>query len=293
MFSLYWLVFLSRWKKRFISIVFDVTGVVAIAIVAIWLRLGEIILPAEFVLAIIILPFVSIPVFIRLGLYRAVVRYISHRFILTVFFAVSLSFLIWATALLMLNIHYPRSALIIAWLMAILYIAISRLIIRWLLLSLEGVNEDSDSIIIFGAGNAGRQLMHGLSGMTHKKVVAFIDDDKSLFNQKIGAIKVYKRDDLSELISRFKVKEILLASPQISTKERKKVFSWLEPFPIKVSTLPSLEEIVDGKISFADIREVSIEDLLGRDVVPAKNSLLASCITNKVVMVTGGGVNWL
>lgn len=289
MFSLYWLVFLSRWKKRFISIVFDVTGVVAIAIVAIWLRLGEIILPAEFVLAIIILPFVSIPVFIRLGLYRAVVRYISHRFILTVFFAVSLSFLIWATALLMLNIHYPRSALIIAWLMAILYIAISRLIIRWLLLSLEGVNEDSDSIIIFGAGNAGRQLMHGLSGMTHKKVVAFIDDDKSLFNQKIGAIKVYKRDDLSELISRFKVKEILLASPQISTKERKKVFSWLEPFPIKVSTLPSLEEIVDGKISFADIREVSIEDLLGRDVVPAKNSLLASCITNKVVMVTGGG----
>lgn len=289
MLSLDWLIPLPRWQKRVISISVDFISLIVIALSAVWLRLGTIDLPQQFALAIFILPFLTLPVFIRLGLYRAVVRYISHRFMFTVFTAVSLSFLIWSTAILMLDLAYPRSALVIAWLMAILYITGSRLVIRWFLLRLSGVQEESDSIVIFGAGDAGRQLMNGLTGVVHKKVVAFIDDDKGLHHQKIGAIKVYKREDLAELIQRFHVKEILLASPGMSAKERQAVLTWLAPFPIKVSTLPSMEEIVDGKVSFSDIREVSIEDLLGRESVPPREELLSQCIAEQTVMVTGGG----
>ncbi|WP_321324703.1 nucleoside-diphosphate sugar epimerase/dehydratase [Thiomicrorhabdus sp.] len=289
MFSFDWLIPLPRWQKRVISVATDFVSLILISLIAVWLRLGTIDLPHQFALAIVVLPFLALPVFIRLGLYRAVVRYITHRFVFTVFTAVSLSFLIWSTAILMLDLAYPRSALIIAWLMAILYITGSRLIIRWFLLRLNGESEQSESIVIFGAGDAGRQLMQALSGIAHKKVVAFIDDDKSLYQQKIGAIKVYQRTDLQELINRFQVKEILLATPGMNSKQRKVVLNWLAPFPIKVSTLPSMEEIVDGTVSFSDVREVSIEDLLGRDAVPAQDNLLSQCITDKVVMVTGGG----
>lgn len=289
MFSLDWLISLPRWQKRVISISVDVISLIMISLSAVWLRLGTIDLPQQFSLAIFILPFLAIPVFVRLGLYRAVVRYITHRFIFTVFTTVSLSFLIWSTAILMLDLAYPRSALIIAWLMAILYITGSRLVIRWFLLRLNGDSEQAESIVIFGAGDAGRQLMNGLIGVAHKKVVAFIDDDKTLHNQKIGAMKVYRREDLAELIQRFQVKEILLAIPGMSSKERQAVLTWLAPFPIKVSTLPSMEEIVDGKVSFSDIREVSIEDLLGRDSVIAREELLSQCIAGQSVMVTGGG----
>ncbi|GAB6069504.1 nucleoside-diphosphate sugar epimerase/dehydratase [Thiomicrorhabdus hydrogeniphila] len=289
MFSFDWLIPLPRWQKRIISVATDFVSLIFISLIAVWLRLGTVDLPHQFAFAIFILPFLALPVFIKLGLYRAVVRYITHRFMFVVFTAVSLSFLIWSTAILMFDLAYPRSALIIAWLMAILYITGSRLIIRWFLLRLNGDNELCDSIVIFGAGDAGRQLMQALSGIAHKKVVAFIDDDKSLHHQKIGAIKVYERADLQELINRFQVKEILLATPGMPSKERKGVLNWLAPFPIKVSTLPSMEEIVDGTVSFSDVREVSIEDLLGRDAVPAQDNLLSECITDNVVMVTGGG----
>jgi FlaA1/EpsC-like NDP-sugar epimerase len=131
--------------------------------------------------------------------------------------------------------------------------------------------------------------MQALAGVSNKRVVAFIDDDKTLYKQKIGAIKVYQREDLDSLITRFQVKEILLAIPGMPTKERKALLNWLAPYPVKVSTLPSMEEIVDGKVSFSDIREVSIEDLLGRDSVPPQEGLLSQCIENRVVMVTGGG----
>lgn len=289
MIGLKWLVPLPRWKKRVVSVATDFISLILIALIAVWLRLGEIGIPQQFAIAIFILPLLALPVFIRLGLYRAVVRYITHRFIFTVFTAVSLSFLIWSTAIFMLDLAYPRSALIIAWLMAILYITGSRLMVRWFLLRLEGDSEQSESIVIFGAGEAGRQLMQAISAIPQKKVVAFIDDDESLHHQKIGAIKVYQRSDLAELINRFQVKEILLASPGMSSKDRKGVLSWLTPLPIKVSTLPSMEEIVGGKVSFSDVREVSIEDLLGRDAVPPKEKLLSECISDQVVMVTGGG----
>lgn len=285
-----WLLSAARWKKRAISVAVDIIALMTICIVAIWLRLGTVDISYFYYLpAIIALPIISIPVFVKLGLYRAVVRYISHRFTLTVFIAVSLSFLIWSAVIFMFDIAYPRSALVISWTMAMVYISGSRLVARWVLLNTAGINIEAENVLIFGAGGAGRQLMQALSGVSNKRVVAFIDDDKSLYQQKIGAIKVYRREDLESLISRYQAMEILLATPGMVFQERKDLLNWLAPFHIKVSTLPSMEEIVDGKVSFSDIREVSIEDLLGRDTVPPQDGLLSQCIADKIVMVTGGG----
>ena len=285
-----WLLKLPRWQKRFISILVDIVGLLLVAVLAIWLRLGSSFLSmTEYLPAIILLPILALPVFIRMGLYRAVVRYISHRFIFVVFSAVSLSFLLWATAILLLDFTFPRSALIIAWLLALFYVAGSRYLVRWFLLKAMGMNENAQSIVIFGAGASGRQLMQALESVPNRRVVAFIDDEKSLKYQKIGSIKVYPRKDLETLIARFDVKEVLLAIPSLNASQKKKILSWLEPYSVSVSTLPSMEEIVGGKVSFADVREVSIEDLLGRDSIAPKTELLSQCISKKVVMVTGGG----
>ncbi len=290
MFNLTWLLALPRWQKRLLSIAVDIVGLLLIGVLAIWLRLGNTVFPVtEYFPAISLLPLLALPVFIRMGLYRAVVRYISHRFVFIVFSAVSLSFLLWATAILMLDFQFPRSALIIAWLLAMFYVAGSRFTVRWLLLKITGLNTDAQSVVIFGAGASGRQLMQALESMSSRKVVAFLDDEKSLNHQKIGSIKVYQRNELEDLIERFKVQEVLLAIPSLNASQKKSILTWLEPYAVKVSTLPSIDEIVDGKVSFSDVREVSIEDLLGRDSVPPRVELLSQCITDKVVMVTGGG----
>ena len=290
MFDPTWLLALPRWQKRLLSITVDIVGLLLVAILAIWLRLGNTVFPlTEYLPAISLLPLLALPVFIRMGLYRAVVRYISHRFVFIVFSAVSLSFLLWATAILMFDHSFPRSALIIAWLLAMFYVAGSRFTIRWLLLKMTGLSMDAQSVVIFGAGASGRQLMQALESMPSRKVVAFLDDEKSLNHQKIGSIKVYQRNALEQLIERFKVQEVLLAIPSLNASQKKSLLTWLEPYPVKVSTLPSIDEIVDGKVSFSDVREVSIEDLLGRDSVPPRTELLSQCITDKVVMVTGGG----
>ena len=290
MFDLTWLLALPRWQKRLLSITVDIVGLLLISVLAIWLRLGSTVFPiTEYLPAIILLPLLALPVFVKMGLYRAVVRYISHRFVFVVFSAVSLSFLLWATAILMLDLRFPRSALIIAWLLAMFYVAGSRFTVRWLLLKITGLSTDAQSIVIFGAGASGLQLMQAFESMRSRKVVAFLDDEKSLHHQKIGSVKVYQRNELKVLIERFKVQEVLLAIPSLNAPQKKSILTWLEPYPVKVSTLPSMEEIADGKVSFSDVREVSIEDLLGRDSVPPSTELLSQCITDKVVMVTGGG----
>ncbi len=281
---------ISRWKKRLLSVGIDIAGLVTIAILAVGLRLGEFPFPLEeYTTAIILLPLFAIPVFIRIGLYRAVIRYIGHRFIFVALGAVSLSFLLWSTAIFMFDLSFPRSAILIAWFIAMLYVVVTRLTARWLLTTLNGQNPSAISVIIYGAGESGRQLMQAMNNITSHQVVAFIDDDPMLKKHKIGSIKIYTAEDLPSLIERFKVTEILLAIPSLSAKQKKPLIERLEPLAVKISSLPPFEEIVSGKIAFSDIREVAIEDLLGRDPIAPRKELLTRCITDKVVLVSGAG----
>jgi len=200
-------------------------------------------------------------------------------------------FVLWAAAIFMLDLKFPRSAIVIAWLLALFYIGITRLAARWLLS--EGLVKSHyasrKNVVIFGAGSSGKQLHSALAKVSGYKVIGFIDDDKPLQKHDIDSVRVFGRDQLSRLIENYNVSEVFLAIPSLSASRRKSIIEWLEPFAVKVSTLPGLDEIVSGKVSFSDIREVAIEDLLGRDAVPPLESLLSYCITDKVVMITGAG----
>ncbi|QBZ83704.1 UDP-N-acetyl-alpha-D-glucosamine C6 dehydratase [Hydrogenovibrio crunogenus] len=284
------LVELPRWSKRVISVSLDVVGLLFVSVLAIWLRFGDTVFPViAYYPAIFLLPVLAIPVFINQGLYRAVIRYIGSRFAVTVFVAVTVVFAVWAAAIFMLDLKYPRSSIVISWLLALLFIAVTRMSMRWLLT--QGIKGafGRKRVVIFGAGSSGQQLLNAIVRIPGLKVVGFIDDDKALKKHVIGSVKVYSRADLQRLINDYDVSEVFLAIPSLRASRRKAILEWLEPYPVKVSTLPAMDEIVAGKVSFSDIREVAIEDLLGRDPVPPQPELLSRCISQQTVMITGAG----
>lgn len=283
---------LSRFQKRLLSIVTDVIGLTFGAVLAVWLRLGEAVFPVtEYLSAIVLLPVLALPVFITHGLYRAVIRYIGHKFAMTVISSVSLVFVIWAAAIFMMDLAFPRSAIIIAWLLTLFYISGTRILARWLLSEvLDKIDSSKQKkVVVFGAGSSGKQLVSEIAKVPNMMVVGLIDDDKSLHKNEVASVRVYKREDLNGLVSDYGVSEVFLAIPTLAAAKRKQVLEWLEPFPVRVLTLPGIDETVTGKISFSDIREVDIEDLLGRDPVPPQTKLLSRCIANQSVMVTGSG----
>ncbi len=283
---------LSRFSKRLISVFVDFFGLVALAIFAIWLRLGKVDVPnSEYLMAISLLPILAIPVFIRQGLYRAIVRYIGYQFTLTVFVSVTSVIIAWGAILFMTKLGYPRSSIIITWLLALFYISGSRILARWFLSRTVGniSSQNRKRVVIFGAGSSGRQLLSAITKINELKVVGFVDDDPGLINHDIESIRVFPREDLESLIESQNVQEIFLAMPSIQHKKRNDIIEWLEPFPVKVSTLPGMDEIVGGKVSFSDIRDVDINDLLGREPVKPEHHLLEKCIKGKVVMITGAG----
>lgn len=271
----------------------DILGLWFVAILAIWLRFGESVFPITvYVPSIVLLGFLAMPIFIRRGLYRAVVRYIGHQFAITVLSSVTMLFILWAAVIFLFDLQYPRSAIVITWLLALFFIGITRLAARWMLsdrLINKSMACNSKSVVIFGAGSSGKQLLSAIKKIHNIKVIGFIDDDSHLQRHDIDAIRVYGRDDLNHLIGSYGVTEVFLAIPSLSPSHRKNVIEWLEPYSVRVSTLPSMDEIVSGKVTFSDVREVAIEDLLGRDTVPPLESLLSYCILDKVVMITGAG----
>lgn len=285
------LALLSRSNKRISMILIDVFGLTILTILAIWLRLGDSVDIYPYIPAIFLFTLLALPIFIVLGLYRSIVRHISHRFVLTVLGSVTLVCLVWAAGIFMLNLEYPRSAIVITWLLGLFFIASTRFVARWLLLEhakkFKGL--PCQSVIIFGAGCSGQQLLSALKQIDQYKVVAFIDDDVNLYKHEISSVKVYRRQDLSGLIQTYQVEAVFLAIPSLSANQRREVLEWLSGFDINVSTLPGLDEIVGGKVSFSDVRNVRIEDLLGRDPVPPNPALLAQCIRDKTVMISGAG----
>jgi FlaA1/EpsC-like NDP-sugar epimerase len=233
---------------------------------------------------------IGVIVFIRLGLYRAVVRFMGAQAIWAVIKGVLLvAFSLWAVAFLFKIDPFPRSVPINFALAALVYVGGSRLLIRhyyhWILK--HYVNKDA--VLIYGAGGAGIQLATALSDGREFYPVGFIDDDKSLWGSTIKSLPVYSPLELSEIIKGASVKHVLLAIPNASNSQRKNMLERLDGINVHVQTIPSMPEILSGQASIEQLREVQIEELLGRDPVPHMPSLMAKCIHNKSVMITGAG----
>lgn len=229
----------------------------------------------------------SVPVFWHFGLYRSVLRYIGPVAARSVFLGVTGS-----TACLLLMAETiawrPLGAdvLVIYWLLAVFWVGGSRVMARWVLAPARFVGEP---VIIYGAGEAGLRLAGELLTRSGATLIAYVDEKQSLIGTVIDDIPVISPADLPRLVGRAGVTRVLLAIPSASRRRRAEIIVQLESLGLHVQTVPTLHDILSGKASVSDLREIQVADLLERDVVPPDGRLLDACIKGRVVMVTGAG----
>ncbi|MBC3931160.1 polysaccharide biosynthesis protein [Undibacterium curvum] len=285
------LIQLPRRKKQLLAIATDAVCLPLAFICAIWLRYETFsqALFQHYFWLIVAIPFVSVPIFIRTGLYRAIVRYIDQKILGVVVFGATVSVLLLTFISLMLHIlPISRAVFGFFWAGSIFYLCASRFIARaWLVRT--DINENTVPVCIYGAGKAGAQLASVMRSGGDYLCVAFVDDNPNRQGATIAGIKVYGPQDIPKIAERFGAEQILLAMPSISKARHKQILDQLEPFKLKIRMTPSLTSLVNGELRVQDVRDVEIDDLLGRDQVAPDPQLLSVCIRDKQVMVTGAG----
>ncbi|EFZ2981670.1 polysaccharide biosynthesis protein [Shigella sonnei] len=279
---------LPRIVKRGIIICIDVVMVIFSFWLSYWLRLDEqtAFLSAPMWFAAAILTIFTVFIFIRIGLYRAVLRYVSAKIMLLIPVGILASTLSLVVISYSLSIMLPRTVVGIYFLVLLLLTSGSRLLFRMILN--YGV-KGSAPVLIYGAGESGRQLLPALMQAKEYFPVAFVDDNPRLHKAVIHGVTVYPSDKLSYLVDRYGIKKILLAMPSVSKSRRQKVITRLEHLPCEVLSIPGMVDLVEGRAQISNLKKVSIDDLLGRDPVAPDAKLMAENITGKAVMVTGAG----
>lgn len=288
---------LSRNTKRMILLCVDF----ALLPLALWisfsLRYGEFFIPrpdrSALYFLFLAVPLIATPVFVKFGLYRAIIRYVGFVAMWTIFKAVTLYSLFLGVMILLIGIDgVPRSVLLINWLVTCLLVAGSRFAGRWLLSGRRKPGHKKlikKRIAVYGAGDAGVQTAAALSNSPYFKPVAFIDDNSALQGSIIEGLKVYPFAQLSQLIDNHSVSDVVIAIPSAPRSLRSQIISKLEPFSVHVSTLPGVDDLASGKVKIEDVREVGISDLLGRSPIEPDQALLHNNIKDKVVLVSGAG----
>ena len=283
------LINISRIYKQLLIASTDAIMLVSILFLAFSIRLGYWYWPDEDLLWVIFgAPVIAIPIFIVFDLYHGIVRFLGLRTLWAVVQAVSLYGLIWGIIGFMTAIDgIPRSVIMINWLLAIVGIGGARMLARWLLS--DDLIRGRKNVLIYGAGSSGRQLAEALSQSSEYKPVAFIDDQKDLIKQSLNGIRIYTDAALPDLINKYQIQEVLLALNTPSKQKYNQITNRLKNFPVHLRILPSVSELAQGKVKIGDLREVNIDDVLGREKVGPNWSLLHTDIEDKVVMVTGAG----
>lgn len=296
---------LPRRKKRLLQVATDILLVWLALWLAFVVRLGIDDLPdpfTEYRWLFLGAPLVAIPLFIRVGMYRAVMRYFGNDALIVITKAVSLSSLILALVVYWFGNHeasVPRSVIFNYWWLSLVMIGGLRLMMRqyfmgdWFTATRHvpfASREDGlPRVAIYGAGAAGNQLVAALRLGRVMRPVAFIDDDGSIAGRVISGLQVYKPKHIQQMIDMTGAQEVLLAIPSATRGRRREILGYLEDFSLHVRSVPGIMDLASGRVKVDDIQEVDIADLLGRDAVPAQADLLERCITEQTVMVTGAG----
>ncbi|PCJ28477.1 MAG: hypothetical protein COA96_01150 [SAR86 cluster bacterium] len=283
---------LSRSVKQILMMIAD-SVMIILALVFSFQLLGKdfFALDQRFYFYLSIATTLSILVFIRIGLYRAIVLYMGLQSGFLVLQGVTI-----ASCLVAASYFFSQtpessdfSILPIFWMIALLFIGGSRFVAKVMLQNLIQNFRPKEPVIIYGAGSSGMQLVAALQNGDQYLPVAFVDDSHRMLGNTVHGVRVYSPNSLYELIESFSVRQILLAIPSATHAERKEILNRLEHLPVHVKTVPDLFDMVSGKVGVDEIRDIDIEDLLGRDIVPPNPELLGACISNQSVMVTGAG----
>ena len=285
---------LPRPLKRVLLIGFDIVVLAAAVWCSYALRYGAYFVPRPPQwLLILAAPLVAIPIFIRMGLYRAVIRYLPERAIWTMLRAMTFAALAWVAVVFVAEMAgngiLPRSVPFFYWLIGGLLIIGSRFAAQRFIWAPPEHQLRAGQIVIYGAGEAGSQLAMALRTQGRRLIVGFIDDDTTLHGRDIAGQRVYAPSYLPELITNYGVEEVILSMPSITAEQRQQVVAHLTQYKIKIRTLPPIADLLTGNYLVGQLREIDIDDLLGRSSVPSDATLIAEMITGRSILVTGAG----
>jgi FlaA1/EpsC-like NDP-sugar epimerase len=285
---------LPRYAKRLIALVVDASLCVLTVWLAFYLRLGDFVsLAGPPMWAVVASLGLALPIFILSGLYRAIFRYSGWPALLAVMRAIAIYGLLFSSVFSAISVPgVPRTVGLIQPLLLLFAVGGSRALARYWL---GGMYQSQLKLatlpkaLIYGAGNVGRQLASAMSNSMEMRVVGFLDDDDRLHGQVLNGLTVYGHDDLPGLIESQGVTDVLLALPTVQRKRRNQILERMLAYHIAVRTLPTLGDLAQGKVTISDVKELDIDDLLGREPVIPNHILLGKCVTDKVVLVTGAG----
>lgn len=297
---------LSRPQKRLIQVITDCLLLWLALWLAFWVRLDQQWIQApktNYWLLFLLAPTMAIPVFARMGLYRTVMRFMNGQAFELILKAITLASLLFGIAFYFVQpggAPLPRTVLVIYWLFALLLVCGSRLCMRHFFSPSHAAKDiqraaaakthtPPSRVLIYGAGAAGNQLLIASRMSRDITALGFLDDDPSLAGRIVAGLPVFTPQHLQRIVRTLDIEEILLAMPSAPRKRRYQIMDNLTPFKLKVRTVPGFMDLASGRVSVQDLRQVDIDDLLGRDAVPPRQDLLEQCIRSQVVMVTGAG----
>jgi FlaA1/EpsC-like NDP-sugar epimerase len=289
-----------RSTKRAVVLLVDLCLCVLSVWLAFYLRLGEFVgfsgnsqWATGAIQASLAAVALALPIFIVSGLYRAIFRYSGWPALLTVARAVTIYSLVYVCIFTVIGVaHVPRTVGIIQPMLLLMFVGASRGFARiWLGEQYQDILKRASrpKVLIYGAGRTGRQLVAAMTNCHEMQVVGFLDDDDRLHGHVLNGQPVYHPKDLENLVATLHISDVLLAMPSLSRKRRNDILNEMRSAHVAVRTLPSMTDLAQGRVSVSDLRELDIDDLLGREPVAPNHSLLAQNIAGKVVLVTGAG----
>ncbi len=285
---------LPRLAKRIIALCVDTSFCILAVWIAYYLRLGEIRTlagtPMVPVLASVLL---AIPIFIISGLYRAIFRYTGMPALISVARAIGTYGLLYATLFTAIGVEgVPRTIGLIQPMLMLMFIGTSRVFVKiWLGGEYQSRLKIANlpQALIYGAGSAGRQLANAMSASYEMRVVGYLDDDDRLHGHVLNGLPIFSPEDLPGLVVSRNITDVLMALPSVSRQRRNDILARISPLRLAVRTLPAMADLVSGKVSMSDVRDLDIDDLLGRESVKPNALLLNRNTHHKTVLVTGAG----
>lgn len=285
---------LSRGIKRFVVFAVDAS----FCCLAVWLAFDlrlETWLPfnPSMAFACLVSMLVALPLFAMSGLYRAIFRYAGTDALYAIFKSLIFYAVIYFSIFTLAGGvgGVPRTIGIIQPIFLAMLVLMSRVIARYWLGGLyrRMTKAEARCVLIYGAGSAGRQLAAALASSNELRPVGYLDDDVLLHGQLLNGLRIYNPSGLDELVDKLKIQDVLLAMPSASRTRRNEVLQLARKAHVQVRTLPGLADLAQGNVQVSDLRELDIEDLLGREPVVADPSLFGKNIKGLVVLVTGAG----